>query len=146
MTLEPIEEGDLDLKNKFVEKDLGEEKASEASVENVVAAPVEKKPERQEGVAEKDDAYAKIVSKIQTVSPQTDETQVKDDAHVIGQKVDAETRVKNLVDMAMQKGVEHAVKVARHIGDNYILDEFHDKLMADELHSALMEKGLIKDI
>lgn len=142
--LEPIDEADLDLKNKFVEK-----KPEEASVEGPAKeAPVvpEKTMERQEGAVEKDDAYAKIVSKIKTTSPQVDPAHIQNDAQAVAQEIDVESRVKNLVDIAMQKGVVHAVNVARHIDDNYVLDKFHDKLMAEELHAALMEKGLIKDL
>jgi hypothetical protein len=40
----------------------------------------------------------------------------------------------------------HAVKVARHLEDDYVLDTFHDKLLADELHDALLKKGLIEEI
>ena len=46
----------------------------------------------------------------------------------------------------MQKGVVHAVKVARHLEDNYALDEFHDRMLADELHEALIKKGLIEEV
>ena len=69
MALEPIEEGDLDLKDKFLEKKVtglplegGNFLDKEDVIENVT--------ERKEGAAEKDDAYSKIVSKIQTQSPQ----------------------------------------------------------------------------
>jgi len=148
MPLEPIEEQDLDLKNKFIEKKL--EEGDAIPVQEQQPAPDlsagEKMTERQEGAAEKDDAYSKIVSKIQAASPQTDDAQVKEDAQSASQGIDVESRVNNLVDIAMQKGVAHAVKVARHIEDNYVLDEFHDKLMADELHDALVEKGLIKNL
>ena len=44
------------------------------------------------------------------------------------------------------QGVIHAVKVARHLDDNYAMDEFHDRLMAEELHDALVKKGLIKEL
>jgi hypothetical protein len=146
MPLEPIDEKDLDLKNKFVEKKSEEGVAEGISVEKSIASVPDQKVERQEGLVEKDDAYAKIVSKIKTTSPQLDDSQVKSDAHAVSKEMDVESRVKNLVDVAMQKGVVHAVNVARHIDDNYILDKFHDKMMADELHDALLEKGLIKDL
>jgi hypothetical protein len=49
------------------------------------------------------------------------------------------------VDIALEKGVIHAVNVAKHLEDNYVLDMFHDKLLSDELHEALMKKGLIEE-
>jgi len=146
MPLEPIEEKDLDLKGKFIEKKV-EEGDIKASPDGVPMAPSpEQKIEKQEGFMEKDDSYAKIVSKIKSTSLQVDDSQVESDAQAIGKEIDIESRVKNLVDIAMQKGVVHAVNVARHIDNNYILDEFHDKMMADELHDALLEKGLIKEL
>lgn len=145
MPLEPIEEKDLDVKNKFLEKKAEAGSATEAVQAEVVAVS-EQSPERQEGNVEKDDAYAKIVSKIQTPAPVTDEAAVKDDAEIASQVMDAESRINNLVDIAMQKGVAHAVKVAKHLNNNYMLDGLHDQLMADELHEALLKKGLIKEL
>ena len=145
MPLEPIEDKDLDVRNKFIEQKpeghvVVEKKEAEASFAD------EKRVERIEGAVEKDDAYSKIVSKIKTTSPQVDPAHIQNDARSAAEGMDAESRIKNLVDIAMQKGVAHAVNVARHIDDNYVLDEFHDKLMAEELHNALVEKGLIKDV
>jgi hypothetical protein len=30
--------------------------------------------------------------------------------------------------------------------DNYVLDTFHDRLLADELHDAFVKKGIIKEL
>ncbi len=145
MPLEPIEEKDLNLENKFIEKKATDAPPVKESLLEGVPVP-EGVVERKEGAVEKDDAYAKIVSKIQSPSPQTTAADVTQDADQAGKLMDAQSRINNLVDVAMQKGVLHAVKVAKHLDDNYILDEFHDRLVADELHDALMEKGLIKDM
>lgn len=145
MPLEPIDEKDLDMKNKFVE---GGQSAGQVDAARGVedAFTPEKKAERLEGAVEKDDAYAKIVSKIKTPLPPTDDADVKSDAEALGKEMDADSRIDNLVDIAMQKGVVHAVKVAKHIDDNYILDGLHDKLTLDKFHDALMEKGLIEEL
>jgi hypothetical protein len=145
MPLEPIEESDLDLKDKIVEKKIESLSFQKERVLEDVPS-LEIAAERKEGVAEKDSAYSKIVSKIKVQSPQTTHDEVVEDADQAGQLMDAQSRISNLVDIAMQKGVVHAVRVAKHLDDNYILDEFHDKLMADDLHDALVEKGLIKDV
>ena len=145
MPLEPIEESDLDVKNKFLEKKV-EAGVAVGTVQSEVEPVPEQTAERKEGVVEKDDAYAKIVSKIQSPAPVTAEIEVSDDAKAASQAMDAESRIKNLVDIAMQKGVVHAVKVAKHLNDNYTLDGLHDQLMADELHDALLKKGLIKEL
>jgi len=147
MSLEPIEEKDLDMKSKFIEDKLegnAREDAQEIAKPDVLAP--EQAVERKEGAVEKDDAYSKIISKIQSPSPQTDEADVKIDADITGKAMDIESRINNLVDIAMQKGVAHAVKVAKQLDDNYMLDGFHDKLMVDEFHDALIKKGLIKEL
>jgi hypothetical protein len=51
--------------------------------------------------------------------------------------------VQHLVDLALQKGVVHAVNVARHMDDNYVLDMMHDKMVSENFHRALMDKKLI---
>jgi hypothetical protein len=145
MPLEPIEENDLDMKNKFIEHGSQASIAKEVSPIESVPMP-EAQVERQEGAVEKEDAYTKIVSKIKTQAPLIDEVDVKKDVEVIGKEMDAESRISNLVDIAMQKGVVHAVKVAKKMDDNYILDGLHDKLIMDEFHDALMEKGLIEEL
>jgi hypothetical protein len=59
-----------------------------------------------------------------------------------------------LVEIAVQKGPEHAIRVAQHMdkgkdssqADNYTLDEIHDRLMENELRSQLIQKGLLKEL
>jgi hypothetical protein len=136
--LEPIEEGDLNLNKKFGV-------VAENKREDSAAQKIEKEMPQEVSVAEKDAAYNKILSKVQTTQPSTNDD-VKNDAQKVSEKDDAESQVQHLVDLALQKGVEHSVKVARHFEDNYILDQFHDKLLSDELHDALLKKGLIKEL
>ncbi len=140
--LEPIDEKDLSLAEKFkggvVEKKEAEE----------ISAQVEKGKPAEKTAAEKDDAYAKILARVKQpaagAAPADEE--IKEDAGKVYQKTDAESQIQHLVDIAMTKGVVYAVKVARHLEDNYVLDMFHDKLLADELHDALVQKGLLKEI
>lgn len=139
MSLEPIEEKDLDLKGKFIS---GEENKNNIEIPTTA----EKAVERKEGFVEGEDAYTKILSKVQTTTIATNIDEVKKDADVASQKQGMEAKVSNLVNVAMQKGVAHAVKVAKHMNDNYMMDEFHDRMMMDELHNALLEKGLIKEL
>lgn len=139
--LEPIEEGDLNL-----EKKLGVVSAEKKPEENNEAQKVEKEAPKEVSSAEKDSSYNKILTKIKTTSQPADEKTVKDDAIQVYGNVDAESQIQQLVDIALNKGVVHAVKVAKHLEDNYVLDMFHDKLLADELHTALMKKGLIEEL
>ena len=139
--LEPIDEKNLDPGGKFKESGLVKKELSENE---------EEKPgrifERKEGAAEKDEAYLKILSKVRSQASVADEDSIKGDAGSINIEGSSEAKIVSLVNLAMQKGVPHAVKVARHLEDNYTLDEFHDRLLADELHDALVKKGLLKEI
>lgn len=146
--LEPIEDADLNLKNKFLgnaEKMAGggEKKEAGKKVETLVFG--EKAPERKEGAVEKEAAYSKILSKVKTPTAPADDS-IAGDAKSASIESGAEAKIERLVQLATQKGVIHAVKVARHLDDNYTLDEFHDRLMAEELHDALVKKGLIKEL
>jgi hypothetical protein len=143
--LEPLEEGD----NPKEKVEPIEEKPIQAETP-VESASAEKEAQiettQEVAAAEKDNSYSKILSKVKTApAKNTDEQEVASDAQAVSQKSDAESQIQHLVDVAMQKGVIHAVKVAQHMEDNYILDMFHDKLLSEELHDALVKKGLIKE-
>lgn len=146
--LEPIEESDLSLKEKFIGGAKSEEvprSAEEPKKETVHS--IEGMVERKEGLAEKEAAYSKILSKMTSQKQVTsDHADVKSDADAAVSGIDAESKIKNLIILAEAKGIPHAVKVARHMEDNYTLDEFHDRLLGEELHDALAKKGLIKEI
>ncbi len=108
----------------------------------------EKEKVSEKSSAEKDAAYNQILSKLSDDDDSDDKKGSGDvigDAEKASQKTDAASQIQHLVDVASVKGVVHAVKVARHLEDNYVLDAFHDKLMADELHDALVKKGLLKN-
>lgn len=139
--LEPIEEKDLDLEGKLKRADMG------ISAEKELPYQAEREIPQEISSAEKDDSYGKILSKVQ--AQQNDEIDygaVASDAQAGISKIDAETQIQHLVDLASQKGIIHAVKVAQHMQDNYILDTFHDRMLGEELHNALVEKGMIKEI
>lgn len=107
----------------------------------------EKTLERTEGGMEKDSAYHKILAQTLKKSSGTDDgANVSDDAKSVSAEADYESKVVKLVTIAENKGVVHAVKVARHLEDNYVLDELHDRLLADDLHVALVKKGVIKEV
>lgn len=140
--LEPIEEKDLDLKSKFVEQANHEMTGRESAP----AAQSVERVERKEGTQENEGAYSKILSKVTTSAPVSEEHEVTADAKIAEASTDAESRITKLVELAEQKGVVHAVKVARKLEDNYALDEFHDRLLADDLHDALIKKGLLREL
>ena len=145
--LEPIDETDLNLKEKFsggAEKPMEQNADKRDNKQEKVFVP-EQKAERKEGQMEKEAVYGKILSKVSTASPVVYDD-IAEDAKKAGLEQDAEGKINNLVNLAQLKGIPHAVKVAMHMEDNYILDEFHDRLLADELHDALVKKGMIHPV
>lgn len=54
-------------------------------------------------------------------------------------------QLKNLVDLAFQKGISYAADVARDLDNAYLMDEFHDTLV-DKLHKELVERGKLEEI
>jgi hypothetical protein len=139
MPLEPITEEDLNLESKF-----GKVEAEKSFEAKETLPKTEEEPAKEIISAEKDSAYNKILSKIKTsAAGDTNDEEIKSDAQEAIEKQDAESQIQHLVDIAQTKGVIHAVKVAKHLEDNYILDMFHDRLLSDELHDALLSKGLI---
>lgn len=144
--LEPIDEKDLDLKHKFVEEVPGSKDSNaQSAVESGKDFVVERKEARKEGAVEKEDTYSKILSKAHASQPSDDQA-IPHDAESISAQDDEESKIEKLIQLATTKGVIHAVKVAKHMDDNYVLDEFHDRLLMDELHDALVKKGLIRDL
>ena len=144
--LEPIEAGDLDLEGKL-KRGGNADFMHSGEVEAAPLAAVEREMPREISSAEKDAAYGNILAKVQ--SNQTDNStadEVASDAQIGAQKTDAETQVSHLIAIAGQKGIFHAVKVARHMEDYFVLDAFHDRMLADEFHDALVKKGMIKEL
>ncbi|MDQ1284178.1 MAG: hypothetical protein QG620_526 [Patescibacteria group bacterium] len=140
--LEPIEESDMNLKEKFLGGVANE--TPEKKAENI---PVpEAAPERKEGSAEKEAAYAKILAKVPAPAAVAVNDVASDADDIANLEKEKESKIEKLVTLAEMKGIPHAVKVARHMEDNYVLDEFHDRLLGEELHNALVKKGMIKEL
>ncbi|KKQ45517.1 MAG: hypothetical protein US63_C0015G0003 [Candidatus Moranbacteria bacterium GW2011_GWC2_37_8] len=137
--LEPIEDADMNLEGKL--RGVGESPA-----ENTPLANIEREIPQEISAAEKDDSYGKILSKVQGQTTDFDQSSVANDAQTGAVQIDAETQVQHLVDLAQNKGVVHAVKVAQHMQDNFVLDTFHDRMLGEALHDALVKNGMIKEI
>ncbi len=110
---------------------------------------LEKESERfdEVAIAEKESAYHRILGKIKKTAGKSnqDEESIVMDAKKISKQVDAESQINSLVDLATNKSVVYAIKVAKHLDDNYVLDRLHDSLLVDKLRKMLIEKGLIKE-
>lgn len=48
-----------------------------------------------------------------------------------------------LINLAFEKGLNRAIKIAKDLNDAYVLDEFHD-LVVDKLYSELKRRGRVE--
>lgn len=92
--------------------------------------------------SENEALYQKILSSVSTAPTHDDD--IKDDAQKVSLQLDADSKVSQLTDLALNKGVVHAIKVAKHLNDFYVLDRMHDDL-ANRLYESLKQKGLIEE-
>jgi hypothetical protein len=100
----------------------------------------EKKEEKEEKEISRQD-YEEIFVKrkfpatqqqIKNITKQVDDTNIRHQITI-------------LVNLAVKKSVYYAVKVARKIGNAYLLDRFHDAIV-NELYEDLVKKKKIKPI
>ena len=56
-----------------------------------------------------------------------------------------ERQIELLTDLTFEKGIIHAIEVAKKLDDPYILDEFHDTLV-DKLYNYLIEQKKLKQV
>jgi hypothetical protein len=149
---EPIEQKDLDLAKKLREAKIDAEKKEtlptpEASRENQVESGAEILEEK---VSEKIETARKTIGAQQAASV----INVAIDAQSVSGIQEFEKKVEKLIEIAIQKGPEHAIQVAQHMdkgkdsgaADNYTLDEIHDRLMEDQLRAQLIQKGLLREL
>lgn len=94
--------------------------------------------------AETDSQYGQALARVQSASPSDDAlADISQDASEAHQQPDREQQIQHLVDLTVSKGLEHAVATAEHLGDYYMLDQLHDRLLHDELHEKLIQSGVL---
>ncbi len=172
---EPIEKEDVDIQKKFSQPEADQPLAgadetgkvpemfnAEKSVEKGEILPETEKPEIPavegvpgvEGEIIPETGAEQAAEKIETAR-KTIQTQkpaaaasVRDDAKAVAAITDYEKKVEKLVELALQKGPEHAIRIAQHMdaNDNYTLDELHDRMLEDDLRKQLISKGLLKEL
>ncbi len=59
---------------------------------------------------------------------------------------DAQEQVDRLIDLAKHENPFLAIKVAKHLDNNYVLDSVHDELLEEKTRKILIEKGLLKEV
>ncbi len=58
-------------------------------------------------------------------------------------KLDANDQVGHLVQIAETKNPYLALRIAKHLNDNYVLDELHSDLTEDKMRELFISKGLL---
>ncbi len=58
-------------------------------------------------------------------------------------KLDANDQVSHLVQIAETKNPYLALRIAKHLNDNYVLDELHSDLTEDKMRELFISKGLL---
>jgi hypothetical protein len=88
--------------------------------------------------------------KVQTSSSSDDDTDeqavdIRDVEKSIDEmkKLDVGEQVEHLVQVAIHKDPVLAIGIAKHLNDNYILDELHSDLTEDKVRDILDKKGLL---
>ena len=136
MNNESISPENVNLEDRFNAEMSQDPNASEKEIVREVVSEVPR--------AQDDTVYAKILSQVATTQ-QTNAAAVAQDASMLHQMTDLESQISHLMDIATTKGVIHAVKVAQHTEDFYVLDQLHDRMRAEEFYQALLAKGLIEE-
>jgi len=159
---EPIKKEDLDIEKKFQKgsgtleaaNEKGEtEKKETMEIPKPAVPEVEKIPSLEKELFP-EAAPEQISEKIETARKtiQTQKTEpvasIQGDAQMVGAINEHEKRVEKLVELALQKGPVHAVKVAQHLdaNDDFSLDELHDRMITEDLRTQLIQKGLLKEL
>lgn len=58
---------------------------------------------------------------------------------------DAQAQIDRLIILATESDPLTAVKVARHLDNNYVLDKLHDGLVEDKIRTILISKGILEE-
>ncbi len=107
----------------------------------------QEKSERISSLEKKENIYDKILRSVKKqVEEDTSPQEIKKDAEEIADEKSAEDQVKMLVKLAQHRGVVHAVKVAQHMENYYILDRLHDEMsLGERMYQSLEKENLIKE-
>lgn len=129
---------------KLKAEDVPSTPESGVSVVERVSPIVEPSKESEAKSEKAEDHFSNILTKVGASTTPTEDGQLAMDAAVVSKQTDAESQVAELLQMASLKGVPYAVKVARKLGDYYVLDKMHDEL-AEKFYEALKAKGMIEE-
>ena len=125
----PVEVSDTEKVSGGVDKELykSEEKKTEQAIEKSG-----EKLKAQTSTSSNDDTDDQSVD-IRDIEKNIDEMK----------KLDVGEQVEHLVQVAIHKDPVLAIGIAKHLNDNYILDELHSDLTEDKIRDILDQKGLL---
>ena len=125
----PVEISDTEKVSGVVDKELykSEEKKTEQAIEKSG-----EKLKAQTSTSSNNDTDDQSVD-IRDVEKNIDEMK----------KLDVGEQVEHLVQVAIHKDPVLAIGIAKHLNDNYILDELHSDLTEDKIRDILDQKGLL---
>jgi len=95
-----------------------------------------------EGDVEKIGANSQASSSVATPSDEEMDEEDKSSLREI-KNLPRQKQLEVLLEVALKKGVNSSIKIARSLNNAYVLDEFHDSLV-DRLYNELIEKGQLK--
>ncbi len=127
---ESIEKID-EIKTERLEEVVGEKKEQISETE-----AMEKFQQKTQGIGSDDDSDSK--------DDEEESRKVKTHAEDVSKIQDAEDQINKLVELATHEKPETAIKVAKRLDSNYVMDKVHDELVEDQVYKILVEKGLLK--
>lgn len=71
---------------------------------------------------------------------------VKKHAQQIYGLSDPEKQIEQIVQLAITHDPYYAVKVAKHMDDNYVMNEIHDRLVEAQVREELLKRGLLRTL
>jgi len=106
------------------------------------------KKETQEEVSKGEfSEIKKAQEKLEKVEVQSNKPNFKQQIKAVDELDQAEEKIEKLVQIASEEGPLQAVKIAKTLNSNYVLDNMHDKLIDEkELNGMLAKKGFIEKI
>lgn len=101
---------------------------------------------KREVLEQFDKEKAKTSAATQSAQDDDAKPDVKKHAHEVYQIQDPAQQIERIVQIAITHDPVHAIKVAQHLDDNYVLNEVHDRLVEDQVREELIKRGLLKEI
>lgn len=101
----------------------------------------------EEGGADGEKANIKIKksSAKPVLGSQATEEEIKKHANDVALLDTAEEKIEKLIQIAKEQDPASAIRVARHLQDNYVLDQTQGELTEDAVYEELVKRGLVKE-